>query len=74
MKIFIFSRIDKCSYNYHSEGGLVIIAHDVDSAKELISTNDSIIITDEEWNDVEIFELAEKVSERCWVFPDAGCC
>ncbi len=74
MKIFIFNRIEKCSSNYHEEGGLVIIANDTEHAKELISSDDAIVVTDEEWSEVESFELLESVSPKIWVMPDAGCC
>ena len=74
MKIFIFENIGNVSSNYHPEGGLVIIADDIDAAKELIKSNPSIIITDNEWEGVESFELAELVEPKYWVMPDAGCC
>ena len=74
MKIYVFGRIDKCSDNYHAEGGLVVIAKDVEHAKELLKNRNSIEVTDEEWEDVESFALADNVEPKFWVMPDAGCC
>lgn len=74
MKIFVFERIQKCSSNYHKEGGLVIIADDMEAAKELIKTDGDIVVTDAEWEKVESFELAKLVTPKYWVMPDAGCC
>ena len=74
MKIFVFERIDKCSDNYHEEGGLVVIAKDVEQAKELLKTDNSIEVTDEEWQNVESFALVDNVEPKFWVMPDAGCC
>ena len=74
MKIFVFQRIDTCSDNYHEEGGLVVIAKDVEHAKELLKTDNAISVTDEEWKNVESFALADNVEPKFWVMPDAGCC
>jgi len=74
MKIFVFKRIDKCSDRYHEEGGLVIIAKDVEHAKELLKTDKSIEVTDKEWETVESFALADNVEPKFWAMPDAGCC
>lgn len=74
MKIYVFERIDKCSDYYHEEGGLVVIAKDIEHAKELLKTDDSIKVTDKEWEDVESFALADNVEPKFWVMPDAGCC
>jgi hypothetical protein len=74
MKIFIFERIAQVTDNWHPEGGLVIIAKDIEHAKEIISGDECISITDEEWDGAESFELAEDVEPKFWVMPDAGCC
>ena len=74
MKIFIFETISQCSSRHHSKGGLVIIADDINAAKQLISGNKYISITDKEWEGVESFELSQTVTPKYWVMPDAGCC
>jgi len=74
MKVFIFERIEKLTYNWHPEGGLVIIAADIEAAKELIKSDKEIQPTNEEWRHVEIYELKENVTPKFWVMQDAGCC
>jgi len=65
MNIFIFEDISKVSGAYHSEGGLVIIANDINHAKEVIMDDHWIRIINKEWEDVE---------PKYWVMPNAGCC
>lgn len=74
MKIYIFEQIDQVSGNYHSGGGLVIIAKDIEHAKEIILVDKEIQPTDEEWAKVESYDLAENVEPKFWTMPDAGCC
>jgi len=74
MKVFIFEVIDKVSGSYHEGGGLVIVANDIEHAKELISADSQIAVTEEEWSKVEYYELTEKVEPKFWTMPDAGCC
>ena len=74
MKIFIFEDLGQVSGNYHSEGGLVIIAKDIEEAINLIESDNSISISDKEWSQVEVFDLAGDVEPRFWVMPNAGCC
>lgn len=74
MKIIIFEYVEQLTGRYHCDGGLVIIARDVERAKELISKDKYINPTQEEWEKAFIYELKEKQEERYFVFPDAGCC
>lgn len=77
MKIFIFERVEKLTGNYHPEGGLVAIAKDEDEVMRLVQEQESELVyglRDNEWEQVQIFDLAEEVEPRLYVFPDAGCC
>lgn len=84
MHIFIFPHIEQLTRNYHPEGGLVIIAQDVDHARRLLAeraanerdwyTHEALIVTDEEWDSVVTYALAGEPEPALWVFPDAGCC
>lgn len=73
MKLFIFEDVGELTYNYHSGGGLVVVAKDEELAKKLIATNEYINLTDEEWSKVVVYETNE-TEERMFIFPDAGCC
>jgi hypothetical protein len=74
MKLFIFEEVEKLTYNYHSGGGLVVIAEDTEAAKALISTDSDITITEEEWSKVKVYELMDNEEPAMFIFPDAGCC
>ena len=74
MRLFLFKRIDQVSENYHSEGGLVIVANNLDHARAIIMDMADIEPTDEEWAEVVTFDLAADYAPTVYVFPDAGCC
>lgn len=76
MKAFVFEYLEYVSDNYHTGGGLFIVAKDKSRAKELISENEAISISDKEWEEVLTYDLdtTHTSSERVIVFPDAGCC
>ena len=74
MNIFIFEDLQQVSNNYHKNGGLVIVAWNIENAKKLVEPDEYIKITDEEWNNVITYELKHDEEEKYYVFPDAGCC
>lgn len=74
MQLFIFDRIAEVSCNYHSHGGLVILANDVAHAQSLISEDKCITVTPQEWETVEIYQITGNPEPKYWVMPDAGCC
>jgi hypothetical protein len=74
MNMFVFQCNDQVSENYHSGGGLMVIAKNADHVKELIEKDEFIEITNEEWEKVVVFELKNEEEPRIFVFPDAGCC
>ena len=75
MKVIIIAHVGQLTYSYHSDGGIVFVARDLDHAKELASTDEAIEITDEEWSSrVEYELLDDDVNPKMFVFPDSGCC
>lgn len=78
MKAFIFKDLSQVSSNYHTEGGLVVIAKDETHVNKLISQEKyDIEITEQEWEDVQVFDLDcthKTYDAQVFVFPDAGCC
>ena len=36
MNVYIWQRVDHLTHNYHDEGGIVVIAHSLDRAKEIV--------------------------------------
>lgn len=87
MKLYVFERLDRVSHAYHSEGGLAIVATHKGKAKRMIEeynentlaelkylSGPAIEITDDEWEEVIIYDLAGDYEPCIYVFPDAGCC
>jgi len=76
MKIFILTNVGQLTNNWHSGGGLVIVAENLEAAKELIKNEEEIKITDDEWNGTINYDLNNHSSNiGCYyIFPDAGCC
>lgn len=74
MKIFVLEHVEQVSGNYHSDGGLVVVARDIEEAKKLVEREWECKPTDEEWGQAMVYELKEGYETKCYVFPDAGCC
>ena len=74
MKIYIFEDVEKLTCNYHSSGGLVVIAEDREAVKKIISSKSSIILTKDDWKNVDVYTTSNDVEPVMYIFPDAGCC
>lgn len=74
MKIFIFEQIDQLTGNYHSGGGLVVVARDQDHVKELVSAHSDIVLDENEWSSATVYDVQGEVEPTMYIFPDAGCC
>jgi hypothetical protein len=72
--IFIFD-VAQLTENYHSGGGLVVVAESLDAAVDLAQKDENTRLTPEEIAAVKVFKLADKKTPaQVFVFPDAGCC
>lgn len=74
MNIFIFENVSQLTNNYHSEGGLVIVAENIEQAVKMVFEDKYIELTKEELENVKVFKLAYNHEPQMFVFPDAGCC
>lgn len=75
MKTYIFDYISDLTDNYHSGGGLVIIADNKEDAKELYaSKNFDVEFYDEWWDDLSMEYECLAEEKNVFIFPDAGCC
>lgn len=72
MKVFIWDRVENCSPSYHPEGGVVVFAETEARAREVANAIKGCNIFPEEMPR-EAIDCAA-VAERCYIFPDAGCC
>lgn len=71
MKVFVWRRVDKCSDNYHSEGGVVVFAQDEERARTIANAVSGCAIKPEEQPD-DVRDTAGE--EAVYIMPDAGCC
>ncbi len=72
MKVFIWDYVDKCTDNYHEEGGVVVFAEDEKRARELANAEDGCCIRDDEMP-AEVRNV-DGGEERVFIMQDAGCC
>lgn len=75
MKLFIWHRVDNATDNYHSEGGVAVIADSLERAREILKPR-----TGKNDRECEALTTEPDVVRECegpdavFVFPDAGCC
>jgi UDP-N-acetylmuramate-alanine ligase len=74
MKLFVFQYIGQVSENYHSGGGLAIVANDEEHVKELVQKEEYIEVSEKDWEQVVIYNISDNTEAKIFVFPDAGCC
>lgn len=73
MKIFIWNRVNELTDNFHPEGGLVIVADDIERARTLVRTQ-ALGSLEEGLKDPDYIMPVKHNEELYLVFPDAGCC
>ena len=72
MMVFVWTHVDKVSYNYHERGGLVVFAHSEERARQLANAEDGVELPASKLPaDVRV---CADGPEQVYVFPDAGCC
>ena len=69
-KVFIWNNIDNLTDRYHSEGGLVVIADNLQDAG-ILAMEKGVRFNDET---PTVYELKDTVEDEVYIFPDAGCC
>ena len=72
MKVFVWDRVDKCSDNYHCDGGVVVFAATESRAREIANAVEGCEIKDTE-HPSEVRDCAAG-AERVFIMPNAGCC
>lgn len=70
MNIYIWSFVGSLTDNYHSGGGVVVIAETEEKARALADKHG--VTFNKEVPDIH--ELAGDIPETIYLFPDAGCC
>jgi hypothetical protein len=73
MKVFVWERLEHATNNYHSEGGVIVVAETVERAKEL-AQEQGVTFGNQYDTEVIEYELVGSHEEKVIVFPDSGCC
>ena len=74
MKVFVWQRIENCTDRYHSEGGVVVFAHNEVQARELVfKESEGKCVIPEGVTPDEARECGYGPS-CVFIMPDAGCC
>ena len=68
-KIWIFTDLNHVSSRWHENGGLVVVAQDLASAKIMVEQSEADV---SDWKKAHRGETTLK--EALYIFPDAGCC
>ncbi len=71
MKIFIWENIEKLTDNWHSNGGLVVIAENITRAKELAREKG---VKFGKGYTGAITHKIDAIKEKVYIFENAGCC
>lgn len=84
MNVYIWERISLCSGNYHTEGGVVVIANTEEEARELFAKHPSLYqgnyLEPAEYTYIQegetpvVYPLLGWHEQKVFIFPDAGCC
>lgn len=77
MKVFIWQRIQELTDNYHSDGGLVVVAANLQRAVELAEAEGVKFSKEEDYDELtptNVYNTDDSTEEKVFIFPDAGCC
>lgn len=74
MIMLVFESVKDLTRNFHSGGGLVVVAETRQHAMGLIREDPDIQLAQEEWDAALEYPLCGDSEPRLFVFPDAGCC
>lgn len=74
MRLFVWKYVGQCTDNYHNGGGVLVIASDLDAARDLIRTRRDIPVECEAYSEAPDEDRECEAPETVIVFQDAGCC
>jgi hypothetical protein len=72
MNVYVWNRVEKCTDNWHTEGGIVVFAESMERARELANAHKGCVIADDEAPDD--VRRVDGGNEAVYIMPDAGCC
>ena len=80
MKLYIWQELVPMTDSWHSEAGVVALAHNRNEAWQMVleyarsRRPDSEAQGPEPCDPVAIFDVPNALKPAIWVFPNAGCC
>lgn len=76
MKVFIWASLDGLTDRYHSDGGCVVVAEDLEAARAAIKEAAPMCEKAKTTEPGQVYSLAEgeKGGVRVFIFPNSGCC
>lgn len=74
MKVFIWDYVEKLTDNYHSDGGLVVIADNEQDARIIAMERGVVFKGDEELKTYKLDDTHLGMENEVFIFPNAGCC
>lgn len=75
MQLFLFQNVQRVSeYNYHDGGSVMVLAKGISEVTEMLKDHPGVILDDDDWNQVRVFDVNPDLDPEVFIFPDAGCC
>jgi hypothetical protein len=88
MNVYILDRVDELTWSYHEEGGMVVVAGDLEDAKTFVAASSTPKygddedddgerrprVSDEEWANAKVLPLAGEHERAIHIHEDSGCC
>ena len=73
MKIFTWERVSNATDNYHSGGGVMVVAENIEHAMALAEEQGVVFFSEYDSPCIE-YDLLGDYEPNVIIFPDAGCC
>lgn len=79
MRMFVWENVDNVTTNWHNGGGLMVIARDINHARELIEAElpkacEALTKDPDMVYHVEDALSLDELEAKVVLFPDSGCC
>lgn len=77
MQLFLFENATQVSnpdHAYHSGGSVMVLAKGISEVTEMLAESSDVILDDDDWSLVRVFDVSDMELPEVFIFPDAGCC
>lgn len=73
-KMFVWENVSDLTCNYHDGGGVVVIADNMEVARELLEKHGARKGCEAFTGNPDYSASVEADEDKVFIFPDAGCC